>query len=79
MKDKGKEYIRSVFPEVEQIRDPGLAEKVVATLWEESELERIEDIPIKAKNPKTSLVTHIRFVARASGPATVPKGGFHDG
>ena len=58
-----------MFPEGGQIRDPGLAEKVVAplaALLEKSEWERVEDIPINAKTPETSLLTHIRFAARAA-------------
>ena len=60
-----------MIPEAEQIRDPGLAGRVVATLaarWEEPEWERIEDIPFNAKNSDTSLVTQTatRYVARAS-------------
>jgi putative nucleotidyltransferase with HDIG domain len=61
------EYVASLFPELEQISDPSLREKVVdiwVEVWHESSWEKIEDAP---KNPANlpdnrSLVDHTRAV-----------------
>jgi putative nucleotidyltransferase with HDIG domain len=60
-------YIRDLFPELAEISDRGLADKVVeiwAETWKASAWERIEDAP---KNPETvhdrhKLVPHTRAV-----------------
>jgi putative nucleotidyltransferase with HDIG domain len=65
--DADRDYVRGLFPELEQIADRGLADAVVeiwAETWKASAWERIEDVP---KNPETvhlrhTLVPHTRAV-----------------
>lgn len=64
-----KSYVRQLFPEVEEIADRELADKVVeiwGEIWKESTWRRIEDAP---KNPENvplhhTLVAHTRSVAQ---------------
>ena len=65
--EEDRAYVRGLFPELGELADRGLAEKVVeiwAETWQESGWERIEDCP---KNPETvdprhKLVPHTRAV-----------------
>jgi putative nucleotidyltransferase with HDIG domain len=65
--DADRTYVRDLFPELAEIADRSLADKVVeiwAETWKESPWERIEDAP---KNPETvharhKLVPHTRAV-----------------
>ena len=65
--DADRAYVRGLFPELEEIEDRALAEKVVeiwVETWKASPWERIEDAP---KNPETvdlrhKLVPHTRAV-----------------
>ena len=65
--DADRAYVRGLYPELEGIRDAGLAAAVVdiwVETWKASSWKRIEDAP---KNPETvelrhSLVTHTRAV-----------------
>ena len=62
-------YIRSLFPELKEISDRGLADEVVeiwAEVWKESPWDRIEDAP---KNPESvglrhKLIPHTRSVTQ---------------
>ena len=61
--------VRELFPEVNEIQDPALAQEVVdiwVEAWKASPWERLEEVP---KNPETvsadhKLVTHVRSVTR---------------
>ena len=65
--DADRAYVRGLFPELDELSDRGLADKVVeiwAETWKASPWERIEDAP---KNPETvhprhKLVPHTRAV-----------------
>lgn len=66
MSSKDAAGVRAAFPEIEQIKDKELAEKIVSIwldVWRESEWDTFEQIP---KNPKKDgdlkLVPHIRAV-----------------
>lgn len=66
-----KEYVRRLFPLVEQIKDSSLKDKVIETwlrLWDESKWERIESVPFMAEMElsKCSLVQHINFVTEGA-------------
>jgi hypothetical protein len=63
-----QEYVKRVFPEILNIKDKSLAEKVVE-IWlyflERSTYKRIEDAPYPGV-PQYSLVNHIRVTAKAA-------------
>lgn len=61
--------IRDLFPELAEFRDRGLAERVadlLAWFWRDSGWEDLEAVPYLVEAPEISLVTHVRFVARAA-------------
>lgn len=66
--DRDQSYVRSVFPEIDEIHSPELRSKVTeiwVEVWKESGWQRIEDVP---KNPKNvagrPLCGHIRSVTQ---------------
>ncbi len=63
------ELIRGLFPEVEEIRDPDLAAKVVQVwrrVWEESLWDDLRDVPKNDQIHDVSLVQHVRGVTQGA-------------
>jgi len=63
------ELIREIFPEVDQIRNPGLAAKVVQVwqrVWEESTWDDLRDVPKNDQIHEISLVQHVRGVTQGA-------------
>lgn len=63
-----KEYIRQLFPLVDQIKDSSIRDKVIETwrrTWSESKWERIESVPANAEIQvdKCSIVQHTNYIA----------------
>lgn len=60
-------YIRGLFPEINDLQDKTLADKVVQIwdeMWKESKWARIEDCPKSADASAYRLVPHVRSVTR---------------
>ena len=61
--------IQELFPEVAEIQDRDLAERVVdllAWFWRDSGWDDLADVPYLVEAPQINLVTHVRFVARGA-------------
>ena len=65
--EKDAAYIRDLFPEINDLQDKTLAEKVVQIwdeMWKESKWARIEDCPKGADVWEYKLVPHVRSVTQ---------------
>ena len=65
--EKDAAYIRGLLPEINDLHDKALAEKVVQIwdeMWEESKWERIEDSPKSLNATAYKLIPHVRSVAQ---------------
>lgn len=61
--------VRELLPEIGDIKDPVLAEKVTALwvrAWNESEWETLDAVPKNDRLPEVTLIAHVRGVTRAS-------------
>jgi len=61
--------VRALFPEVEEIRDAALADKIVqlwTRVWVESGWSDLRDVPKNDQIRDVSLVQHVRGVTRAA-------------
>ncbi|MCJ7633768.1 hypothetical protein MUP77_15450, partial [Candidatus Bathyarchaeota archaeon] len=66
---KSMEYIRKLFPEIEQIEQTELQMKVASTwieAWKKSKYRRIEDGIFTVATPQNRLVDHIRAVTKSA-------------
>jgi len=65
----GEATIRTLFPELDKIRDRSLADKVVQVwvrVWEESGWTDLRDVPKNERIKDVSLVQHVRGVTQAA-------------